>query len=131
MSAPLSGSTVTSSRSLVRWTAGQPCTTLSRIPGRDPATGPPLWMRRACAARRPLLAVPAGLCLCRPAGPRWRCCQGRLDGQNAIAFTANVEPAAPVAMVTGAANGIGRAIALRLCDDGFRVAAADIEPVGP
>jgi len=34
-------------------------------------------------------------------------------------------------MVTGAANGIGRAIALRLCDDGFRVAAADIEPVGP
>ena len=32
-------------------------------------------------------------------------------------------------MVTGAANGIGRAIALRLRDDGFRVAAADIEPV--
>jgi 3-oxoacyl-[acyl-carrier protein] reductase len=34
-------------------------------------------------------------------------------------------------MVTGAANGIGRAIALRLRDDGFRVAAADIEPVEP
>jgi NAD(P)-dependent dehydrogenase (short-subunit alcohol dehydrogenase family) len=34
-------------------------------------------------------------------------------------------------MVTGAANGIGRAIALRLRDDGFQVAAADIEPVGP
>ena len=33
-------------------------------------------------------------------------------------------------MVTGAANGIGRAIALRLRGDGFRVAAADIEPVG-
>jgi catechol 2,3-dioxygenase-like lactoylglutathione lyase family enzyme len=33
-----------------------------------------------------------------------------------------------VAMVTGAANGIGRAIAQRLRDDGFRVAAADIEP---
>ena len=36
---------------------------------------------------------------------------------------------APVALVTGAANGIGRAVALRLRDDGFRVAAADIEPV--
>lgn len=36
-----------------------------------------------------------------------------------------------VAIVTGAANGIGRAIALRLRDDGFRVAAADIEPVEP
>ena len=34
-------------------------------------------------------------------------------------------------MVTGAANGIGRAIALRLRDDGFAVAAADIEPVEP
>jgi NAD(P)-dependent dehydrogenase (short-subunit alcohol dehydrogenase family) len=34
-------------------------------------------------------------------------------------------------MVTGAANGIGRAIALRLRGDGFRVAAADIEPVEP
>ena len=42
-----------------------------------------------------------------------------------------MEPAAPVALVTGAANGIGRAITLRLRDDGFRVAAADIEPVGP
>jgi NAD(P)-dependent dehydrogenase (short-subunit alcohol dehydrogenase family) len=36
-----------------------------------------------------------------------------------------------VAVVTGAANGIGRAIALRLRDDGFRVAATDIEPVEP
>jgi 3-oxoacyl-[acyl-carrier protein] reductase len=34
-------------------------------------------------------------------------------------------------MVTGAANGIGRAIALRLHGDGFHVAAADIEPVEP
>jgi 3-oxoacyl-[acyl-carrier protein] reductase len=32
-------------------------------------------------------------------------------------------------MVTGAANGLGRAIAARLRDDGFRVAGADIEPV--
>jgi NAD(P)-dependent dehydrogenase (short-subunit alcohol dehydrogenase family) len=32
-------------------------------------------------------------------------------------------------LVTGAANGIGRAIALRLCYDGFQVAGADIEPV--
>ncbi len=36
-----------------------------------------------------------------------------------------------MAVVTGAANGIGRAVALRLRDDGFRVAAADIEPVEP
>ena len=42
-----------------------------------------------------------------------------------------MEPAAPVALVTGAANGIGRATALRLRDDGFRVAAADIERVEP
>jgi 3-oxoacyl-[acyl-carrier protein] reductase len=39
-------------------------------------------------------------------------------------------PRAAVAVVTGAANGIGRAVALRLRDDGFAVAAADIEPVG-
>ena len=36
-----------------------------------------------------------------------------------------------MALVTGAANGIGRAIALRLRGDGFGVAAADIEPVEP
>jgi NAD(P)-dependent dehydrogenase (short-subunit alcohol dehydrogenase family) len=40
-----------------------------------------------------------------------------------------MEPGATVAMVTGAANGIGRAIALRLRDDGYLVAAIDIEPV--
>jgi 3-oxoacyl-[acyl-carrier protein] reductase len=34
-----------------------------------------------------------------------------------------------VAVVTGAANGIGRAIAERLRDDGFVVAGLDIEPV--
>jgi NAD(P)-dependent dehydrogenase (short-subunit alcohol dehydrogenase family) len=38
---------------------------------------------------------------------------------------------AAVAVVTGAANGIGAAVALRLRDDGFAVAAADIEPVQP
>ena len=32
-------------------------------------------------------------------------------------------------MVTGAANGIGRAVAARLRDDGFLVAGVDIEPV--
>src|SRR5712664_3669931 len=42
-----------------------------------------------------------------------------------------MEPRASVAMVTGAANGIGRAIALRLRDDGFLVAAVDIESVEP
>ncbi len=42
-----------------------------------------------------------------------------------------MEPGAAVAMVTGAANGLGRAIAARLRDDGFRVAGADIEPVSP
>jgi NAD(P)-dependent dehydrogenase (short-subunit alcohol dehydrogenase family) len=35
---------------------------------------------------------------------------------------------APAALVTGAANGIGRAIALRLRDDGLAVVAADLEP---
>jgi NAD(P)-dependent dehydrogenase (short-subunit alcohol dehydrogenase family) len=40
-------------------------------------------------------------------------------------------PRAAVAVVTGAANGIGRAVALRLRDDGFAVAAADIEPAEP
>ena len=42
-----------------------------------------------------------------------------------------MEPAAAVALVTGAANGLGRAIAARLRDDGFLVAGADIEPVVP
>ena len=41
-----------------------------------------------------------------------------------------MEPRVAVAVVTGAARGIGRAVALRLRDDGFAVAAADIEPVG-
>jgi 3-oxoacyl-[acyl-carrier protein] reductase len=40
-----------------------------------------------------------------------------------------MEPGAAVAMVTGAANGLGSAIAARLRDDGFGVAGADIEPV--
>jgi 3-oxoacyl-[acyl-carrier protein] reductase len=40
-----------------------------------------------------------------------------------------MEPGAAVAMVTGAANGLGRAVAARLHGDGFRVAGADIEPV--
>jgi NAD(P)-dependent dehydrogenase (short-subunit alcohol dehydrogenase family) len=41
------------------------------------------------------------------------------------------EESRPAAVVTGAANGIGRAVALRLRDDGFAVAAVDIEPVEP
>src|SRR6516165_11434210 len=52
----------------------------------------------------------------------------RLDASDAIAFTSGMEPGATVAMVTGAANGLGRAIAARLRDDGFCVAGADIEP---
>ena len=35
-------------------------------------------------------------------------------------------PAARVALVTGAAQGIGRGIVLRLARDGYRVAAADL-----
>jgi 3-oxoacyl-[acyl-carrier protein] reductase len=42
-----------------------------------------------------------------------------------------MEPGAAVALVTGAANGLGRAIAARLRDDGFRVAGADIELADP
>jgi len=42
-----------------------------------------------------------------------------------------MDPEATVALVTGAANGLGRAIAARLRDDGFLVAGADIEPVVP
>lgn len=42
-----------------------------------------------------------------------------------------MEPRTLVAMVTGAAHGIGRAVALRLRDDGFLVAAADIERAAP
>ncbi len=38
---------------------------------------------------------------------------------------------AAVAVVTGAANGIGAAVAQRLREDGFAVAAADVEPVEP
>jgi NAD(P)-dependent dehydrogenase (short-subunit alcohol dehydrogenase family) len=38
-----------------------------------------------------------------------------------------MEPRPSVALVMGAANGIGRAISERLRDDGFAVAAADIE----
>src|SRR5262249_1040632 len=37
---------------------------------------------------------------------------------------------APVAIVTGAAKGIGRAIALRLLDDGWRVAGVDPAAAG-
>ena len=36
-----------------------------------------------------------------------------------------------VALVTGAARGIGRAIACGLFDAGFKVALADIEPIAP
>lgn len=42
-----------------------------------------------------------------------------------------MEPRVAVAVVTGAARGIGRAVALRLRDDGFAVAAADVDPVEP
>src|SRR5580693_3828795 len=42
-----------------------------------------------------------------------------------------MKPGTAVALVTGAANGIGRAVTLRLRSDGFAVAGADIEPVDP
>jgi NAD(P)-dependent dehydrogenase (short-subunit alcohol dehydrogenase family) len=42
----------------------------------------------------------------------------------------SAEKSRRVALVTGAANGIGRAVALRLRGDGFLVAGADIELVG-
>jgi len=42
-----------------------------------------------------------------------------------------MEAEATVALVTGAANGLGRAIAARLRDDGLLVAGADIEPIVP
>src|SRR5690242_1380227 len=34
-------------------------------------------------------------------------------------------------LVTGAASGIGRACARRLLDEGHRVAALDLQPIGP
>src|SRR5215469_2859578 len=97
MSAPLSGSTATSSLSEVNLSARQPLSMVSLSPKRARTMRPP-----------------AGL-----------------DASDAIAFTAGMEPGAAVALVTGAANGLGRAIAARLRDDGFRVAGTDIEPADP
>src|ERR1700741_3732767 len=95
MSAPLFGSTVTSSLSEARISARQPLSVVSRSPERTWTMGPP----------------------------------ARLDASDAIAFTSGMEPGAAVAMVTGAANGLGRAVAARLRDGGFEVAGADVEPV--
>jgi NAD(P)-dependent dehydrogenase (short-subunit alcohol dehydrogenase family) len=54
-----------------------------------------------------------------------------MESGAAAAVVTGAEKSGRVAVVTGAANGIGRAVALRLREDGFLVAGADIEPVGP